>query len=182
MEMMTTKQVATRIASIETNKNKLRESIQECALSCVAHAIQHGDVTLATRLVHACEKAVDLHALVGWFTLYGPMRWSKETNAFKLSAAKAKELRVTFDFAEFVASVTEPWYDFAKAAKDLKPVDLEKLLLGIVDRAKKAQDDGREILHADVALFLQSDQFKTAYGTFKAGRAVLAAMENATEE
>ncbi|AGW43585.1 hypothetical protein JG068_03 [Burkholderia phage JG068] len=63
------------IASIANRGKKLDADIHQAACSTLAHAINHGDVTLAQKLVAAMPKSARTKALAAWFVDFGPADW-----------------------------------------------------------------------------------------------------------
>lgn len=85
-KLMKPKQISTAIAAIVGHKAAYVQSVQDCAVQVIGHAIKHGDVTLATDLVGAARKH-DAHILVAFLEQNGPFRYQKATKAFEKNKA-----------------------------------------------------------------------------------------------
>lgn len=128
--------IGKEIARIGKAAAKLDTDIHVAALSVASHAFEHGDITLAQKLVEALGKGHRRNALLAWLTAFGPFA-PDETGksvvhvkiaAFELDKAKAK-----------------PWYDF-KQEPAFKPVVLADMLDALIKKAQAALDDTE---HAD---------------------------------
>jgi hypothetical protein len=111
---LTLKQINARIQSIGKSAQKLRDDIQEVAVSIIGHAFAHGDVTPAATLVKACGKSVDRQALVSYFEDMGCMIWNPKDEGFKVNKAARKDAE--FD-EQYVDSVK--WYDYGRETRQL---------------------------------------------------------------
>jgi hypothetical protein len=57
------------------------KAVQNAAVQCIAHAIKHGDVTLATKMLPYVRKH-DKHILVAFFEMNGPFSYQKADDTF----------------------------------------------------------------------------------------------------
>jgi len=135
----------TAIDAIQKSGKKLDESIHLCAVSCLAHAESHGDVTLATRLVHALPKHSRRKALMYWFTQFGPLNYSEKENQFKVS--KSKEVKAY----EVEKASETPFWDFTPE-KNVEPFSVNAVLKYIERRFNRAKKEG-ELKETDLANF-----------------------------
>lgn len=135
------------IGLIATSGAALDEQIHTAAVSCLYHAKNHGDVTLASRLVDAMPKSTRRLALIHWFNKYGPLVFDKPTNAFKL--ARGKEPRPY----EIEKAEETPFWDLTTEKNPAK-FSVESLLKSVATRFKKAKEKG-ELADGDLAKFQQ---------------------------
>ena len=85
-KLMKPKQISAAIATVVGHKAAYVQSVQDCAVQVIGHAIKHGDVTLATDLVDAARKH-DAHILVAFFEANGPFRYQKASKSFEKNKA-----------------------------------------------------------------------------------------------
>jgi len=74
--------LSTKIDSCAKSDATLRERIATAAASAFAHAAEHGDLTLASKLVNRVKTASTKTALRKYFAHFGPITWSKEKGQF----------------------------------------------------------------------------------------------------
>lgn len=130
------------ISKIKSVGEQLDADIHNAAVSCLYHAEQHGDVTLATRLVAAMPRSSRRKALIYWFETFGPLVFDTEKEAFHVSRAKEKA-----PYQVEQASET-PFYDYV-AEKNPAPFSIDKLVSYVQNQIKKAATKG-EIDQADL--------------------------------
>ena len=140
------------ITSIQGRGAKLDSDIQTCGLSVLAHAAQHGDTTVADKLVHAMPKGARKLALVEWMLAYGTIAKLDtatdkdaiaEGRLFKLDKARTLDLE---------AAAGTPWHEFKKEADVLTAFDAQAQVKGVLDRLTKAAKAGKTIEHRAEAL------------------------------
>jgi len=105
INLETVKQIGNRIASIAKRGKKLDLDIHFCAVQCLLHAEDNGDMTLATRLVDAMPKSGRRKALVAWFRGFGPFNYSEDNGFSKDKTADAHKFNVE-------EANENPFYDF----------------------------------------------------------------------
>lgn len=107
-----------KIGTIGRNAKKLTGDIQDCAVDCAIHAVQHGDVTLADSLVEALGKGLRRASLRAWFERNTPMYLPKGKDKFAYDADRAKNMKAIpeADLRESLAAL--PWEE----AKPEEPV------------------------------------------------------------
>lgn len=87
------------IDRISTSVDSLHEDVALTGAKIVIHAVKHGDVTLADRLINALDKSKKGKTLMrgnvmrAWFEQFGPFRYDTESKAFKLNSKKRDELK-----------------------------------------------------------------------------------------
>lgn len=132
------------IDTIKTNGAVLDDLIHETAVSCLAHAEAHGDVTLCSRLVQAMPRSSRSKALVHWFTQFGPLHFSKKEQGFVL--AKGKNVK-KYDVA---GAMETPFYDFTSEREPL-PFSIKRLIAMIERKIEKGKEKG-EVTQQDVEM------------------------------
>lgn len=129
------KKLNTAIKSIATRGKKLDADIHLCAVSCLYHAQEHGDVTLLTRLVDAMPKSGRRKALIHWACEHGKLAYKEKEQAFNLDKGKSKSWKLA-------AAEATPFWEFTveKAPSD---VTLEGLVKMVHNKIVKGKEDGR---------------------------------------
>lgn len=97
-------EVINMIASVARSGAEFTQAVQDAALQVIAHAVQHGDVTLADRLL-ASVRPHQKACLVAFLEANGPFRYQKQTKVFE----KNKSWAGKFD------PETTPHWEKAKA-------------------------------------------------------------------
>lgn len=147
--------IKTQIKSINTNRAKLVDSIQKCALSVANHAHLHGDVTLINSLAQAVGNGMKATALKLWLLDYAPVTWSSEEKSFAYS--KGKRLDGEQLEANMTAAAGKFWYDYKteKAVEEFTDVvkGVEALLRKL---AKAPAKEGQEKLVADLRKLVEA--------------------------
>lgn len=138
----------TLIVSIETQGKKLDVDIHRAACSCLSHAEQHGDVTLATALVDAMPKSGRRKALIHWFVTNGKLAF-KKGDVFSLDKGKSKSWKLE-------EACETPFWDLIPEP-DIKTLTIEGLVAMVKNKIAKAQenekvDDGFSVEAFELAL------------------------------
>jgi hypothetical protein len=107
-----------KIGAIGRKAKTLTSDIQECAVDCALHAVQHGDVTLADQLVEALGKGLRRASLRAWFERNTPMYLPKGKDKFAYDAERAKIMRKTAEAELRESLMALPWEE----AKPEEPV------------------------------------------------------------
>lgn len=117
------------IGSIAKRGVKLDEDIHLAACSALYHAEQHGDTTLATKLIESMPKSGRAKALVHWFVTFGMLAWKKD-NAFGLDKGKSKVWDVE-------SAIAKPFWELLPEpeVKELTIEALVKMVKGRIERA-----------------------------------------------
>ena len=135
IQIQTSRKVAGSIRSIRDRGRKLDGLIHETGIQCMLHAREHGDVTLATRLVDAMPRSGRRKALIRWFTDHTPMKYSEKKQAFGLKKKAGDD-----DFQIEAANAT-PFWDYSKEPRPVT-IDPERLITNLVNRVKKGVEQG----------------------------------------
>lgn len=123
--------IGKEIDGIKNAAAKLDTRIHVAALSVASHAHEHGDVTLAQKLVEALGKGMRRNALLAWLVKFGPFAPSEDGK----SVVHAKGTEFDLESAK-----AQPWYDF-KQEPAFRPFDLDAMLEKLVENATKALND-----------------------------------------
>lgn len=157
--MLTQKQIVKEISSIGKMAVKLRDKIHVVACSVVGHALEHGDVTLADRLLVALGNGTRRQALVTWLETFGPFRLTKDkdtgVHVFGLSKSKRQELLESFAPNVYVEMLEQggpdfPAWDEYTKERITSVYDVVKHLTGIVNTAQAKQKKGEQVKNADL--------------------------------
>lgn len=120
------------IGSLVSRRAAIRKDTHVTAVSCVMHAIVHGDVSLATRLLQASEHAGV--ALRKWFIAKGPFQWvEQESTNDKGKAVKKMGFKLnkdTIDSFKAKLAKDEPGLVTSLMAEDYHDFDPPKVFEG----------------------------------------------------
>lgn len=139
------------IASIQSRGAKLDASIQHVGLSVLQHIEDHGDYTLAERLVQAMPKGSRRLALVEWMLAHGRIALLDKADPADAERIKAGGV---FKYAKEKATDIEgaalvQWFDMKKEKDVLEAFDVQAALNALLKRVAKMQAQGVRIEHAD---------------------------------
>lgn len=129
------KAIDTAIKSIATRGKSLERDIHVAAVSCLMHADQHGDVTLAQKLVDAVPQLARKNALRDWFLAHGKFSYDMEG---KVLTYNKKGVTLQED------AINTPFWEF-KPEPEYKPFDMQAAVLQLVARAEKAIEKGEKV-------------------------------------
>lgn len=154
--MLTIKQITAGYKTIAANRDKMNAKIQEMAVSIIGHIHEHGDTTLADRLLDAMGKGLDRQAMVAYLEEYGCVRFEKGSGKFAINKKKRAEME--FDEDYLMGEEAMKWCEFAKAKKALtSSFDLEARTESLLKSlAKKREEGDVEIKHGDFESFLKN--------------------------
>lgn len=122
------------IALIANRGKKLDADIHQAACSTLAHAINHGDVTLAQKLVSAMPKSGRSKALVAWFIAHGP---------FAPGGDDGKTLVYLKSESALDKALVTPFWTFTEE-REPAPFDLMASLASLLARAEKALQNDKQ--------------------------------------
>jgi hypothetical protein len=129
------------IGSIGRASLKLNKEIQSAAVSCVMHAVAHGDVTLADQLVDACGKGVRRDSLRAWFEKEGAMVVNTATKKFGLDKERMKGLRGRVANELAVELLDKPWDEAKREPEVISVIDIDEQLDKFMARINKLTKD-----------------------------------------
>lgn len=154
MSYMNATEINKAIASIANRGKKLDADIQSTGLSIIYHAEEHGDSTLADKLVQALPKGSRKLALVEWMLAFSKLRLLDKANpddAARIAAgaffAYDKSKRTDIEGA-----AQKPWYAFKPEAPVLTAFDAQAAVQGVLAKLTKAVAGGLEIENRTHAL------------------------------
>jgi hypothetical protein len=144
--MLTSTEIKTKIAGINTRTQNLRADIQSVSIQIVLHAYIHGDVTLADKLMTAI-RALDRTAWARWMAHNGPFVLEKETGLFKLNKAKRKLFASnTEDEIMNELALVGNWWGSTPSAKSVaRALDVASRILSVANSVNKAREEGTDI-------------------------------------
>ena len=147
--------ITAKITGVTTRSKKLNNEIQGILNDISGHVLDHGDVTLYTKL-YTNLKGVDKYALAKWVQTYG-LATFKSDGSFVLNKKARKEL--PFDIGEGEAFVTEltdnpvaAWYTLGRSSKDVKhDLNVAGSIKSLATRIKTATGDPEKVIQFDFA-------------------------------
>lgn len=149
--MRTQKQILTAIQHIAITGKGLDQAVQSVGLDVLQHVDQHGEVSLANKLLKALPKGARAKALADWFQRFGKI-------AVNTDKATAKEFPLVFDKArttDVEQATTTPWYTCRQDKPLAVEFDFAGQLASLIKRAQAAQAKGLPIKGAEQLAALQ---------------------------
>lgn len=140
------------ITSIANRGAKLDGDIHRAGVSVLAHASEHGDSTLADKLVNAMPKGGRKLALVEWMLAHGQLakldpKADKEAIAagriFKLDRTRTLDLE---------GAIKDSWVEFKKEAPVHTAFDAQAAVKSVLARLKQANAKGLTVENKAQAL------------------------------
>lgn len=132
------------IDSITKRGKALDKDIHVAAMSAANHFAQHGDVTFINKLYNGMPKGARHAAMTLWLTTFAGV----QANSDK---AKAKNLPFIKDKAKAVdleGGDKRPWFLLKPSPAPAEVLDVLKLTLALIEKAKKAAaEDGPGVQH-----------------------------------
>ena len=158
--MLTLKQINSQIKSIKGKNLKLRDQIHTVAVSIIGHGWEHGDATLATRLIDAMDRGLDRQSLITYFEDIGCFKWDKESTGFKLN--KSKRDSMVFDEDYLNSENCARWYDYARDKKALTSAyDLETRVASLLKQFTDVKEKGeREVRNENLENYIRDAMIK----------------------
>ena len=161
--MLTIKELNRKVSGIKKSATTIRDNVQVVLVNASAHAYEHGDVTVFTKLFDATT-GLSKERIVKWVHDYGFARLQKD-GTFRVN----KKMRTESDFSngeEVVKYLTEnapKWYDNEKSAEQiLKELDVTSRIASLTKAITKAEEKGQKINSedADVALRILQEKIE----------------------
>lgn len=150
--LQTAAEVNKAITSIATRGAKLDGDIHRVGVSVLHHATEHGDTTLADKLVHAMPKGGRKLALVEWMLAFGQLsKLDPKADKDAIAAGRLFKLDRSKTFKKDDAIGT-PWTEFKKEADVLTAFDAQAAVNTLINRLNKAASTGLSIEHRAEAL------------------------------
>ncbi|MFI5397570.1 MAG: hypothetical protein ACHQ9S_18695 [Candidatus Binatia bacterium] len=144
--------IAVSIANIAQTSSDVMNEIHQAAVSCLAHVRDHGDTTLAVRLLAVAPSGLRRNALAQWFKVYSSNKLSIGADKNGVWSAKLNPNRTEADF-RVDDSMEVTFGDLMPEAKVKdKPMTLEDLVKVIAKFTKndKTLKDGTPVVGPDL--------------------------------
>ena len=154
MSFMNAAEINKAILSIASRGKKLDADIQTTGLSILNHVQEHGDSTLADKLVLALPKGSRKLALTEWFLAFGKLRILDKTNVEDAARIKAGAI-FAYDktkHTDLESATAKPWYDFKPEPDVLTAFDAQSAVQAVLTKLAKAQAGGLTIENRALAL------------------------------
>lgn len=133
------------IASIQSRGSKLDKSIHVAGVSILAHASEHGDTTLADKLVQSMPKGARKLALVEWMLAFGQLaKLDKEADKDAIAAGRLFKLDKSRKL-DVQGAIDTPWTEFKPEAAVLDAFDVQAAVASVMGRLTKAAAAGLTI-------------------------------------
>ena len=150
-----TAKITAKITGVTKRSVKLNTDIQDILNDISGHVLDHGDVTLYTKL-YADLKGVDKYALAKWIQVYG-LATLKSDGTFSCNKKARKELPFDIgDGAAFVAELTTnpvpAWFTLGRTSKEIKTeLNVATVIQSLATRIKTATSDPEKVVRFDFA-------------------------------
>lgn len=146
-KFMNAAEINKAIASIAARGKKLDSDIQTAGLSILNHVQEHGDSTLADKLVLALPKGSRKLALTEWLLAFGKLRILSKTNPDDASRIAGGAI-FAYDktkHTDLESAAAKPWYDFKPEPDVLTAFDAQSAVQAVLTKLAKAQAGGLTI-------------------------------------
>lgn len=126
------------IASLVTRSNSIRRDLHRVACSVLNHAIEHGDVRPANRLLESLPSMFRANAIRAWLENFGPFTAEKMPGKGTVMAFRKR------DDSNLAGAIETPFWEFSPET-EYQPLDVTKTLSGLVKRLESdAEKTGRD--------------------------------------
>lgn len=149
-----TDNITKAIASIATRGKKLDADIQQAGMSILAHVDEHGDTTLADKLLAAMPKGSRKLALVEWMLAFGKVQVLNKKNPKHAARIKlgqvmmyAKDKTTDLD-----AAMEKAWYEFKPERAVVDAFDAQAAVKALLARVTGAAGKGIEVKNRAMAI------------------------------
>lgn len=140
------------IASIANRGAKLDGDIHRAGVSVLAHASEHGDTTLADKLVHAMPKGSRKLALVEWMLAHGQLaKLDPQADKDAVAAGRIFKLDRTRNL-DLEGAMQTSWVEFKKEAPVHTAFDAQAAVKSVIVRLKAANSKGLTVENKAQAL------------------------------
>ena len=154
MSFMNAAEINKAILSIASRGKKLDADIQTTGLSILNHVQEHGDSTLADKLVLALPKGSRKLALTEWLLAFGKLRILEKTNVDDAARIQAGAL-FAYDktkSTDIESASAKPWFEFKPEASPLTAFDAQAAVQGVLAKLARAQAGGLSIENRALAV------------------------------
>ena len=129
---MDTAKLNALIDSIASRGKRLDNDIHKAGVNCIYHIDQHGDITLAEKLIESMPKSSRKKALVLWFIDNSKLSYNEDEKKYVYDKTKKTFLE---------RAIEKPFWDHSQEVKPVSPIDLDKRLENLIKQAEKALED-----------------------------------------
>lgn len=147
--------ITANIGLIRSNSAAVQQLVHETAVSVLSHVHEHGDTTLAVRLVNAMSSGSRREGLAAWFLKFSGRQMKLAVKEGQWSCELTKGWNK--DLFDLEGSELVDYGDLTKekpTAKQMDLSDLVKALKKFVTNDKKL-DNGQPVVPADVVVAAQ---------------------------
>lgn len=126
---------------------KLDDRIQLAGLSIINHIDKHGDITLVVGLMDSLPRGARSKAMIAWLLAHAKVKQNVDDKG-KVS----KENPWLFDKTKptnMAGAIENPWYKFEPENVQDPVFDFAAALKSLLNKAAKAEQEGKEIEGAD---------------------------------
>lgn len=118
MKISTDRTIISRsIASIRRRGANLDKDIWTCAVSCVAHAQEHGDLSLFADLCSAMPKGSRVATLKAWAATFAPIAFAGEKAKIDKTRVRDGEFQSDRSDWDIDGMMGSPWYEYKKGTE-----------------------------------------------------------------
>lgn len=140
------------IASIANRGAKLDGDIHRAGVSVLAHASEHGDPSLADKLVNAMPKGSRKLALVEWMLAHGQIaKLDQKEDKDAIASGRVFKLDRTRTL-DLEGAIKTSWVEFKKEAAVHTAFDAQAAVKSVLARLKTANAKGLTVEHKAEAL------------------------------
>jgi hypothetical protein len=140
------------LKSLHARGAKLDRDIHVVGVSVLSHASEHGDTTLADKLVNSLPKGSRKLALVEWMLAFGQVaKLDKANDKDAIAAGRLFKLDRTRTLNLEEAAATS-WTEFKPEAAPLDAFDAQAAVQSVLARLTKAGEKGLPVTHRAEAL------------------------------
>lgn len=124
------------ITSIAKRGKLFERDLHTVAVSTLDHAIKHGDITLANKLIAALGKSQRVNALRDWYINFGPFSYDA-TNKTMVHVKGSNK-------TDLNAAMATPFWEFKQEAAYV-PFNLEVAISRVIKQMDNAEAKGEKI-------------------------------------
>ena len=131
---MDTKELKDKVDNWVARGKKWTVEGQTLGLAILGHIEQHGDVTIANRLLTGMPKGTKRNAMAEWLLAFGKL----QLNDNKAAAATSPLAYAKDKITNIAGAAQKPWFDFQPEKEIAEMFDIQKAVTGLLQRAEKA--------------------------------------------
>jgi hypothetical protein len=159
-KLETAESIKKQIAGIGRAGVRLIAAIQVSAVQVIAHAVAHGDITLAQSLVESVPKHHKA-TLVAFLENFGPFKWDKDSKKLtfyrgneqlKAACIKVPEGVLTQEYVDALPR----WEGQIKASEPKSVYDVQEEAGKFIDRMRKLATKGTDVRNKELLQQLQA--------------------------